>query len=142
MLALLFVIIFFNHVSNKWVFVVMVLVATVVPDLDTGFSSYGRHLIFRPLQFFTKHRGIIHSFTLGVLLSVLIAVFWPMGAFGFFLGYSIHLFADSFTKDGIYPFWPLRWKSRGVLRSGGRVEESLFLGLIVLDVVLFFALVL
>lgn len=141
MLALLFVIIFFNHVGNKWVFAVMVLVVTVVPDLDSGFSSYGRHLIFRPLQFFVRHRGIIHSFTIAFILSVLIAVWWPVASFGFFLGYCVHLFADSFTKDGIYPFWPLKWKSNGVLKSGGRFEESLFLGLIVLDGVLFFLVV-
>ena len=104
---------------------IMVLVGTVVPDLDTNRSSYGRHLIFRPMQFFMKHRGVLHSFTTAALLSLLIAVFFPVASFGFFLGYVGHLIIDSFTPDGIRPFWPLKYGSVGPVRTGGRLEEIL-----------------
>tara|TARA_Y100000034_G_scaffold31700_1_gene38792 strand:- start:2584 stop:3036 length:453 start_codon:yes stop_codon:yes gene_type:complete len=136
--AVLMIILFLEHVNHKFTFALLVLIATVLPDLDSGFSSWGRHLIFRPLQFFTKHRGIIHSFTFGVLVSVILAFFWPIASLGFFIGFSVHLICDSFTVDGIKPFWPLKMKSSGFIRSGGRVEESLFFGLIFVDVVLFF----
>ena len=52
--AVFMIILFLEHVNNKIIFVGMVLIATILPDLDTGFSSFGRHLIFRPLQFFVK----------------------------------------------------------------------------------------
>jgi len=120
---------------------VALLVATVIPDLDSGFSSWGRHLIFRPLQFFVKHRGIIHSFTTAFVLSVIIAIFWPVASFGFFIGYCVHLFADSFTREGIQPFWPFKWRSDGPLHSGGRIEETLFFVLIFVNVFLFFMVV-
>tara|TARA_Y100000310_G_C20597240_1_gene771152 strand:+ start:978 stop:1430 length:453 start_codon:yes stop_codon:yes gene_type:complete len=136
--AVLMIILFLEHVNHKFTFALLVLIATVLPDLDSGFSSWGRHLIFRPLQFFTKHRGIIHSFTFGVLVSVILAFFWPIASLGFFIGFSVHLICDSFTVDGIKPFWPLKMKSSGFIRSGRRVEESLFFGLIFVDVVLFF----
>ena len=138
--AFLLILLFFQHVNNKIVFVAMVLIATVIPDVDSGFSSWGRHLIFRPLQFFTKHRGIVHSFTAAIALSLALAVFWPIASLGFFIGYSVHLVSDSFTRDGIQPFWPFRAKSAGFITSGGKIEESLFFTLIVVDVILFFTL--
>jgi membrane-bound metal-dependent hydrolase YbcI (DUF457 family) len=61
-------------------------------------------------------------------------VILPIAALGFFLGYSLHLFLDSFTIDGIMPFWPLRKKSSFGLKTGGKIETSLFLGLVILDV--------
>jgi len=136
--AVLMIILFLEHVNDKLIFAGLVLVATVLPDLDSGFSSWGRHMIFRPLQFFTKHRGIIHSFTFGVLAAIFLAMLWPVASLGFFIGFSVHLVCDSFTPEGIRPFWPLKAKSAGFITSGGRVEESLFFSLILVDIVLFF----
>lgn len=140
MFAIFMILIFVSHVSNKFIFIVMVLVATIVPDLDSGFSSWGRHFIFRPLQFFVKHRGIIHSFTTAVVLSVILAFWFPAASFGFFIGYCVHIFIDSFTREGVQPFWPMHWKSNGPLYSGGRFEEVLFFVLIAVNVLLFFVL--
>ena len=135
--AVILMILFFEHVQNKFVFIGMVVVATIIPDLDCGFSSYGKHLIFRPLQFFVKHRGIVHSFTTAIVLSIVLSVFYPIASFGFFVGYSVHLIVDSFTKKGIQPFWPLKIRSSGFIASGGKVEESLFFSLIFIDIGLF-----
>ncbi len=134
--AVLMIALFVKHVNNQWIFIVMVLIATILPDLDTGFSSWGRHWIFRPLQFFVKHRGISHSLTTAILLSILLAVFWPFLSLGFFIGYSVHILLDSFTKDGVQPFWPLKTRSSGFISSGGRIEDSIFVFLILVDVVL------
>ena len=134
--GILMIILFVQHVNNKLIFMVMILVATVLPDLDSGFSSWGRHLIFRPLQFFVKHRGIIHSFTLAIVISIVLSMFWPVVSLGFFIGYSVHLICDSFTKEGIQPFWPLKSRSSGFITTGGRIEDSIFVGLILLDLIL------
>lgn len=133
--AVLMIILFVKHVNNQWIFIAMVLVATVLPDLDTNSSSWGRHLIFRPLQFFVNHRGIFHSLTTATLLSVLLAMFWPVLSLGFFVGYSVHIVLDSFTKEGVQPFWPLKAKSYGFISSGGRIEDSIFVFLVLVDVV-------
>jgi len=127
MFAILVIILFLNYVEYKLAFIIMVLVATAVPDFDNKKSSWGRHIVFRPFQFFTKHRGMIHSFTTSVVLSVILAFFWPVLSLGFFVGFSVHLITDSFTKSGIRPFWPLKIKSSGPLHTGGRIEESMFL---------------
>ena len=135
--AVLLIILFVEHVNNKFIFIGMVLIATVLPDLDCSSSSWGRHLIFRPLQFFVKHRSVFHSFTFAVFASVVLAIFWPIASLGFFIGYSSHLISDSFTKKGIRPFWPFKVKSYGFISSGGKIEDSLFFGLIITDIILF-----
>ncbi len=139
--AVLMIILFVEFVNSPWIFIAMVVIATIIPDLDLSSSTWGRHLIFRPLQFFVKHRGVIHSFTFAVLVSILIAVFWPVASLGFFIGYSVHLIADSFTKEGIQPFWPFKAKSKGFIASGGAIEETLFFSLIVIDIILFFLII-
>lgn len=135
--AVFLILLFFQSVQNKLTFVIMVLIATIIPDLDSSRSSYGRHLIFRPFQFFVKHRGFFHSFTTAVILSLILAVFWPKLSFGFFLGFTGHLIIDSFTKDGIRPFWPLKWKSSGSIVSGGRVEEIFYMTMIFVNILVF-----
>lgn len=136
--AVLLIILFVKYVTNKWIFIGVLLIASVLPDIDSGFSNVGNRWYLRPLQFFVKHRGFIHSFTFAILISIILAYFWPVAALGFFLGYSVHLFCDSFTKEGIKPFWPLKIISKGPLLVGGRVEMGLFLVLVLADVALIF----
>jgi inner membrane protein len=112
---------------------VFVIIGCGIPDIDSGFSSWGRHWIFKPLQFFFKHRTFIHSLTFGLVLTILIAMFFPIASFGFFVGFASHILLDSFTKDGIQPFWPFTYKSRGFIVSGGRLEGSFFISLLALD---------
>lgn len=134
--AILIMLLFISHINSPWIFILMVLVGTVLPDLDTSSSSWGRHFIFRPLQFFIKHRGIIHSLTIAVAISILLSVYWPVVSLGFFVGYSFHIVLDSFTREGIQPFWPLKAKSYGFISSGGKIEDSIFVFLILVDIVL------
>ena len=62
--GILIITLLINYVNNKFIFIGMALVATILPDIDTGFSNLGDSILFRPLQLFVKHRGIIHSLTL------------------------------------------------------------------------------
>src|SRR3989344_4103511 len=89
---------FSTHVSNPLLFIPVVLIASLFPDIDSGFSYLGRKPIFKPIQMTTSHRGIIHSYTMAIILSAALAFFYPILALPFFLGYSFHLFADSFTS--------------------------------------------
>jgi len=134
-IGLFAVIFFFPHVNHKLIFVPVVLIASILPDIDSGFSTLGRKGIFRPLQFFTKHRGIFHSFTFCVAVSILFAFFFPRIAFAFFLGYALHLLADSWTIEGIKPFWPLRTNLKGRVRVGGVIEGTVFIVFVLLDVI-------
>ena len=130
------ILLFIQHVSAKIPFVLIAFAATFLPDIDTAFSTLGKFKIFRFLQFLTKHRGMLHSFTFCIVISVLFAMFIPSIAFAFFLAYSLHLFADSFTIEGIKPFWPHDKTSSWKVRTGGRIETSIFVFFFLLDVLI------
>ena len=105
-IAVFFLLLFLPSVSNKIVFSAMVLAATFLPDLDSAFSTIGKFKVSKIMQLFIKHRGILHSFTFCVVVSIAIAFFIPVVALGFFLGYSLHLLGDSFSIDGVRFFGP------------------------------------
>lgn len=130
------IILFVGHVNSKLLFILVTLVATMLPDVDTAFSTIGKQKGFRILQFFVRHRGPIHSFSFCILVSIILAFFLPTVSFGFFLGYGLHLFVDSFTVEGIIPFWPYPRKSFWRLKTGSLIESSLFLVFVLVDLVL------
>ena len=134
------ILLFLPHVSSnlvgKLLFVFIALIAAMLPDIDTGFSTIGRMRGFRFLQFFVRHRGFLHSFTFCIIVSIAFAIFLPFAALPFFLGYVVHLFLDSFTIDGIMPFWPWKKTSKWRLKTGSLFETSMFLLLILLDIFL------
>ena len=125
------------HVNYKIVFFPLVLICALIPDIDSPDSYFGHHKIFRPVQFLVQHRGIFHSFSLCLIISILFALFVPILALSFFLGYGSHLIADSFTLEGITPFWPWKRMSQGVLRTGGKTEWIVFACFIAVDAILF-----
>ena len=135
-ITVFFVLLFLPVVNHDIVFVIVALVATFLPDVDSRHSTLGRKWWNRILQFFTKHRGVIHSFSFLLVISVIFALFIPILALGFFLGYGLHLLGDSFTQGGISPFWPFRKMSSGGLRTGGKVEKLILTLFVILDALL------
>lgn len=133
-ITILFVLLFFSHISHKLSFVIFSLVATLIPDVDSQFSELGKKKVFRIFQLFLKHRGILHSILFLIILSVLLALFYPVAAFPFFLGYGLHLISDSFTVSGVRIFYPFKRVYSGVLRTGTRAETSVFVFFLILDI--------
>ena len=134
------VLLFLPYISediNKIIFAATALIATFMPDIDIRFSKAGKIPFTGILRFFTKHRGMIHSLTFGLFISVIIALFLPILAFGFFTGYSMHLVADCFTKNGIRPFWPLKFKAKGPITTGSMIERIILFVFIAVDLILF-----
>jgi len=124
-------------VEHRLIFVVVALLATFLPDIDSRYSVIGRKKINRILQFFTKHRGITHSFVFLIFVTLILLYILPVATLGFFVGYGLHLFADSFTVNGITPFHPFsKMKSDGFIRTGKKFEKFIFIAFIILDVLL------
>jgi len=86
------------------VFFIVMMVSSLLPDIDTKYSKFGRRWFFRPLQFFIRHRGILHSFVFLIIVSLVLFLLSREIAYGFFLGYGLHLFLD---KIGIKAGSPL-----------------------------------
>jgi inner membrane protein len=137
-IILFFVVLFFSSVENKIIFLIFAFIGTQLPDVDSRYSKIGSKKLARILQLFTKHRGMIHSFTFLIILTIILVLIYPVSAFGFFLGYCLHLLADSFTIDGITPFYPFKNKSKGIIRTGGGLEIGLMIGFFIVDGILIF----
>lgn len=136
-ITILGILLILPNLSSKIVFVIIALLATYIPDIDSRYSSLGQRRFARVLQFFSKHRGIIHSFSFLLFITLLLVLFLPKIALGFFLGYGLHLFADSFTLEGIVPFYPIKAVSRGVIVTGGVIEKGVFISFVLIDSALF-----
>lgn len=131
------ILIFISSVEHKLIFVLVMLIATFIPDIDSKFSTFGKKKTFRLLQFFIKHRGIMHSFTFLMLISFFLVLFFPIIALPFFLGYGLHLFADSFTIRGIKPFYPYKKISSWKIKTSKKSEVIVFVFFVLVDVGLF-----
>jgi len=123
-----------GNLQNKIIFSIVVLIAAVLPDIDSTNSKVGRYKVLRFLQVFVRHRGMMHSFTICIIISVLFAIFAPLLAFPFFLGYGLHLLADSMTLEGIQPFWPSSKTVNGWMQTGRHAEKVVFFVFIGLSV--------
>ncbi|MFH0831929.1 MAG: metal-dependent hydrolase [archaeon] len=133
---ILFALIFSGQFSNKIAFVSIVILATMLPDIDTLHSFIGRkYRIFAKIAFFlSKHRGFFHSFTCSFILSAILFAFSPFVSMAFFAGYSMHILLDSFTVQGVEPFWPVKYKVKGRITTGGITEKIIFSVLVLLDI--------
>jgi membrane-bound metal-dependent hydrolase YbcI (DUF457 family) len=125
---------FLPYVNYQWIFIPVLLISSLLPDIDSGFSKLKVNSFFKSVQPVIENRGVFHTYTVCVVLSVLIALIYPIAALPFFLGYSFHLFLDSFTPQGIRPFWPLKGESKGFIRDGGRTENTIFAVFVIIDV--------
>jgi len=135
-IALFLVLLFFQYITNPFIFLPVVFLATIIPDIDSRFSKIGKKKIFRLLQFFVKHRGILHSFTFLLVLSLLIFLSFKEILFPFALAYSLHLLLDALTIQGISPFYPLKFRTRGKVKTGGFLEIIFFVSFLLIDLFL------
>ncbi|MAH03687.1 hypothetical protein CMI39_02785 [Candidatus Pacearchaeota archaeon] len=139
-ITLFFILLLLPFVNNKLLFIIIALLATFVPDIDTKNSKLGKYLIFRPIQWFSKHRGIIHSISFLIFLTIILWLFFPEVSFGFFVGFSSHLIADSLTVSGVSLFYPIsRKKFSGIIRTGGMSETIIFVIFLIADLWLLFS---
>jgi len=134
--ALGVIFLFLPYIENKIIFIPALLIASLIPDIDTSFSSIGKRKIFRLFQFFTKHRGILHSFTFCIFIAIIFAASIPVLALPWFLGYGSHLLFDSFTIEGIKPFWPLKKTIYGKIKTGGHAENIILFLTILINILL------
>ncbi len=134
----LFFALLFLPTEDKFIFLTIVLISSIIPDIDSRFSKIGKKKTFRILQFFVKHRGIVHSFTFLLIVSLVFWFTYPNFILPFFLGYGSHLLIDGLTRQGIRPFYPFKFKIKGIIRTGRRFETLVFVIFLIVDLILVF----
>lgn len=96
-----------------------VVLGSVLPDWD--------------LKFKIKHRTVTHWVIWPALLA---CVPYPF-ARAVALGWGLHILADCLTVEGLDPFWPIRYRLRGFIRTGSVLEYVTLGALFVLTGVYF-----
>lgn len=126
---------FLPHVNQGIYFVPAVILSSLVPDLGliiANKSSMGKNP--RRITFFGK---ILRSYLTCITLALILTFIYPIFALPVFLGYSFTLSLNSFTKEGIQPFWPASKKStHGPITTGGTIDTTLFYIFILFDIAL------
>ena len=109
--------------------IIIICLTSTIPDLDHPNSKISKQ---NPLRFITKlilkHRGLLHSLFTPLFLYLMLLLINTELASLIFIGYTSHLFMDSFTKMGIKPLYPLfNFKIKGNIRTASFMERYLFL---------------
>jgi len=113
---------------NQILFITLVILGSLLPDIDHPDSKVGRKV--KIIAFLFEHRGFFHSI---ILLAIVNAIFWwysniTIYLIAFNIGYVSHILLDAFNHQGIMPFHPFsKKKIKGVLKSDGLVEQILFI---------------
>ena len=105
-------------------FLLVALFATLVPDVDHSNSKLGRKVPFIGMIF--THRGLWHSVFPLFGFPYLISLYSVPMAVAFFLGYASHLLGDAVTEHGIFPFYPLKFRINGFLRTNTVGETMVY----------------
>ena len=137
-IAIFFILLFIHQIPNPIIFLIVTIFATAIPDIDTKFSKIGKH--FKILNFFMKHRGIIHSFTFLFIIGIFIFFFAREILIPFVFGYSLHLLLDGITINGVRLFYPLKFRMKGRIKTGKIIENILFAVFLAGDLFLVFKL--
>jgi inner membrane protein len=108
----------FRFSPQQLLFVPIVLISAMLPDLDLALRGF-------PL---VEHRKTFHNiwFTAAAAYAILHLTGSPLVAELSSIGIISHLLMDSSTKVGVMWLYPLsKWKLSGPLRTGGRADTMI-----------------
>ena len=123
---------YFN-IQNQILFIILVLFAALLPDIDSPNSKLGSKV--KIISLFFKHRGILHSLLILPVISLILLYFnYSRFSLPVLIGYVSHLIGDSITKEGIMLFSPLsKFRIKGFIKTGGIIEHIIFIVLVVIS---------
>lgn len=114
----------------------------LLPDIDHHRSMISQRLGVLALPFrIIPHRTFTHALWIPLIIGG-IFYFYPypvilsVGA-----GWVSHIILDMTTQRGIMPLYPVRWRIRGIFRTGGLIDNTLYLGGIVGGLVLLWGII-
>lgn len=136
-LLLSFVWLEFINAQNPVLTLLLILLASLLPDIDEKTSILGR--IIPLLSYFTKHRKFFHSIIFLVICVIALSVVSTQNhVLAFTAGFLGHLVLDALTPMGVQPFWPSEAKIKGFVKVGGVLEKLIFVVFIGLFIWLLF----
>lgn len=120
---------------NIILFLILVLIGSLLPDIDHPKSKVGKKI--KLIGFLFEHRGFFHSLLFLALIHIIVFMFFRDNPFilPLVIGYTSHLFIDCFNHKGIMPLHPFsRFRIRGFIKTGALLETILFSSLVIVDI--------
>ena len=102
----------------------LLLLGSIFPDIDQPSTKLGK--IFRPVMFFIPHRTLTHSIYPITILGVLCYTHPSLYLWAFSLGYFLHVYEDSWSKQGIA--WLRPFTGYIKYNNGARIKRRKILG--------------
>lgn len=118
----------------------LVALGALLPDLDHSNSYISKKIkpISFILNFFLKHRGILHSFIFSIIVFIISKNIIGIYSYPLFIGYFSHILIDAFTKEGINFLYPIaNLRLSGFIEVGSSGETLLSVGIIILLILSF-----
>jgi inner membrane protein len=121
-------------IQNKLIFLLFILIFSLFPDIDAPKSKIGKKLgiISKIINFIFGHRDFFHSLFFIIPIYIIFSIFSDILAVSFLVSSSSHLVIDALTKEGISPFYPLKLRVKGFIKTGKFLENFLFILIIAL----------
>lgn len=125
-------------VSDKYLFLSIVALAALFPDIDHANSKIGSKV--KPISWLIQnvfgHRGFFHSIFPAVILYFIFVYLLNLKLVGLAIavGYVSHLMSDALTVTGVNFAHPFRAKVSGFIETGSVLEYIFFMVFLLLDV--------
>lgn len=124
---------------NGIIFIAVVVLAGILPDIDMPTSKIGSKTkpLSKLLNLLFGHRGLIHSIFVPIVF-LWIFYYFNMVEYGLaiFIGYIGHLIADALSWEGINFLYPIaKFRIQGFIKVGGFLEYSIFVMLLAIGLV-------
>ena len=127
------------NINSAILFLTITTISSIIPDIDiaTSFISRKTRTATYAISYFFKHRGIIHSILVPIVIFAVIYTINTQIASAILIGYVSHIMIDSLTKTGVQPFLPVtNYRIKGIMRTGGLADFMIFIFLIILIIIM------
>jgi len=120
----------FLNITNSALFMAILLLSSLLPDIDHPDSKIGR--FFKPIGWIFTHRGFFHSILAGGIFAsaAYLSLHNITIVTAIIIGYSSHLILDAVNHQGIAFFYPFKNRLAGFVKSGGIAEYVLLIAFI------------
>jgi inner membrane protein len=99
----------FHNDPMGFIYTPLMMVGSLLPDVDTPFSKLGKYNPFAALM---RHRGFMHSLLASGIIATIGTLISPIVGIWVSVGYLSHLCADSLTPSGIRWLYPFKNSTR------------------------------
>ena len=124
-------------IQNKIIFFVFLILFSVLADIDASRSKIGKKfgLFSRFINWVFGHRHLFHSFLFLIFGYIVLSIFSEMIGLAFLIGMGSHLVLDALTPLGVVPFYPFKFRVKGMIKTSSMLEKLLFFVFVVLIIV-------